>query len=98
MTFKPFCDNQIHTQENPCGYDCLIHQLEGHNCVCGYTPQNIFCEVNSVHVASKRNSEGGLVRECHNFEIHQEFLKLIGQPPYNCDTIRALAETSETAI
>jgi hypothetical protein len=95
MTFKPFCDSQIHTKENPLEYDCLINQLLGHNCICPYAPQNIFWKDGKVRVALSINSAGGLEKECRDFEIHPEFLKQIGQPSYDTDRLRVLADVPE---
>jgi len=96
MTFRSFCDSQIHTKENPKGYDCLTAQLEGHNCVCPHTSKNLFYRHDEIIVAKGVNSEGGLDLVCHEFEIHPEFLKQIGQPPYDPERLlRALAETPE---
>jgi|WetSurMetagenome_2_1015567.scaffolds.fasta_scaffold187514_2 hypothetical protein len=95
MTHRPFCDSQIHTVENPNGYDCLTRQVEGYNCVCAYGPQNIFCQGERIAVASGRNFAGGLILECHDFEIHPEFLKQIGRPPCDIEKIRALANVPE---
>jgi hypothetical protein len=82
MTFKPFCDNQIHTKENPKGYDCLIKQLEGHNCVCPYTPENIQFRERRDDVIVYGKDElvyvlGDDEFECTDFEQHTNFIKLL---------------------
>jgi hypothetical protein len=94
MIFKPFCDNQIHTKENPENYDCLALQLEGHNCICPYTPQNIHC-LDGQRVRIGKPSGNDLTNECLDFEAHSEFLGRIGQPPYETENLRNFADTSE---
>ncbi|MBN2052067.1 hypothetical protein JW756_01040 [Candidatus Woesearchaeota archaeon] len=41
IDYKPFCKNQMATQENPEGTDCVIHCQEGDVFRCRYKPEDI---------------------------------------------------------